>query len=177
MIASAGGKNQPKSKETRYGSMPWIGNFIQVHSIFFPNQDLIRIFYWRLVDLDFWLLFRNPDWGGLVQTLSLAASGERSRESLFLSDGSFFRYLFALRHWYIRHRPSARTGKIADKAEIKMNQMLDVALAATPITTCNGVLMPSLAPKIPALKIFKRSVKFFIFHFLTPYLGMILKVL
>ena len=48
---------------------------------------------------------------------------------------------------------------MADKADIKINQMLDVALA-TPITTPAMEMMPSLAPNTPALKIFKRSAKF-----------------
>ena len=59
--------------------------------------------------------------------------------------------------------------KIADKAEIKINQMFDVALA-TPITTPAMEMIPSLAPKTPALKIFKRSAKFLSSKFITPYL-------
>jgi hypothetical protein len=50
-----------------------------------------------------------------------------------------------------------------------MNQMLDVALA-TPITTPAMEIIPSLAPKTPALKIFKRSAKFLSSNSLTPYL-------
>ena len=59
--------------------------------------------------------------------------------------------------------------KMADKAEIKINQMFDVALA-TPITTPAMEIMPSLAPNTPALKIFKRSAKFLSSNLFAPYL-------
>ena len=47
--------------------------------------------------------------------------------------------------------------------------MFDVALA-TPITTPAMEMIPSLAPKTPALKIFKRSAKFLSSNLFTPYL-------